>query len=87
MHDGTGIALLISGGAVALLSAFVLRTRAPAAVVALILVACGAALGVGAMLVQDRVSTTNWIVGVAALTVLVPAHVRVVLGPFGPPRP
>jgi hypothetical protein len=91
MHDGVGIALIVGGAVVALATAFLLRTRAPGAVVAAVLAACGVALGVGASLVQDHVSTTNWVLTIALLAFLVPAHVRVVLGRFGPggdkPRP
>ena len=86
MHDGAGIALIASGGAVALLVTFALRTRAPAPAVAAILTACGLAVGAGALLVQDHVSTTNWVVTLALVAFLVPAHARVVLGRFGPPR-
>jgi hypothetical protein len=84
MHDGVGIALIVAATAVALVTAFLLRTRAPAPVVAVVLAACGLALGIGTSLVQDHVSTTNWTVTVVLLTILVPAHVRVVLGRFGP---
>ena len=91
MHEGVGIALIAGGAAVAVASAFGLRTRAPAGVTAAILAASGAALGVGASLVQRHVSTTNWILTVTLLTILVPAHVWIVLGRFGPaggePRP
>lgn len=84
MHDGVGIALLATGSAVALVAAFVLRTRAPGPLVLGLLALCGAALGVGASLLQRHVSTTNWVLTVTLLTILIPAHVRVVLGPFGP---
>ncbi len=84
MHEGVGIALIAVGAAVALVAAFALRTRAPAPVVTGVLVLCGLALGVGASLVQDHVSTTNWVLTVLLLSLLVPAHVRIMLGPFGP---
>ena len=78
-----GIALIVCGAAAGLLVALVLRTRAPAALVAVVLVASGVATGAGALLVQDHVSTTNWTLTLLLLSFLVPAHVRVVLGPFG----
>ena len=87
MHDGAGVALIVAGAVVALPAALLFRTRAPAPVVAAILLLCGVALGTGALLVQDHVSTTNAVVTMVLVTALVPAHVRVVLGPFGPPRP
>ena len=34
---------------------------------------------------QDHVSTTNWVLTLVLLSFLVPAHARIVLGPFGPP--
>jgi hypothetical protein len=84
MHDGAGIALIVAGGAVGFLTAFLLRTRAPAVMVASILTGCGLALGAGALLVQDHVSRTNWVLTLALIAFLVPAHVWIVLGPFGP---
>lgn len=86
MHRGAGIALIAAGAAVALPVALALRTRLPALAVAAVLTLCGLALGGGALLVQDRVSTTNAVVTLILATLLVPAHVRVVLGPFGPVR-
>ena len=86
MHDSApGVALIAGGGAVAVLVTAFLRGRAPGLVVAGILTACGAALGAGALLVQDHVSTTNWAVTEVMIAFLVPAHVRIVLGPLGPP--
>ena len=84
MHDGAGVALIVAGGAIGLVTALLLRTRAPAIVIAGVLTGCGLALGAGALLVQDHVSTTNWVLTLALIAFLVPAHVRIVLGPFGP---
>jgi len=78
-----GIGLIVAGAAVGLATAFGLRTRAPALVVAAVLAGCGLALAAGAILVQDHVSTTNRILTLVLLSFLVPAHVRIVLGPFG----
>lgn len=85
MHDGAGIALIVAGTVVAVPTAFLLRTRAPGPLVATVLTLCGLALGAGALLVQDHVSTTNWVLTLVLLSFLVPAHARIVLGPFGPP--
>ena len=84
MHVGVGVSLIAVGAAVALATAFFVRTRAPAALVAAILTLCGLALGAGALLVQDHVSTTNWVLTLVLVGFLVPGHVRIVLGPFGP---
>jgi len=86
VDDGAGIALIVAGAAAALLTAFVLRTRAPGPLVAAVLTLCGAALGAGALLVQGHVSTTNWVLTLVLVGFLVPAHARLVFGPFGPPR-
>jgi hypothetical protein len=84
VHDGVAISFLVAGGVVAVVIALLLRTRLPAVVVALTLLACGVALAVGGLLLLDDVSPTEWVVTVAAMAFLAPAHVRVVLGPFGP---
>jgi hypothetical protein len=41
-------------------------------------------VGAGALVVQEHVTTADWVVTLAALAVLGPAHVRFLLGPFGP---
>jgi hypothetical protein len=83
VSDAAGIAFMVAGGAVALVTAFLFRTRLPAVVVALVLLGCGVALGIGSLAVQDDVSTTEWVLVPLLMSVLAPAHVRVVLGPFG----
>ena len=91
MHRAVGIALIVAGSLVGLAFAFVARRRAPAVLVAAVLALCGLALGAGALLVLHHVSVTNWTVTLVLMAILVPAHVRVVLGPFGAggdePRP
>jgi hypothetical protein len=72
-------------GAVALLAAFVLRVRLPGWLVLAILAGCGAGIAWGGMLLRPDPSTAEVVAAVAALGILVPAHVRIVLGPFGPP--
>ena len=78
--------MLVTGSVVASITAFMLRTRLPGPIVALVLLACGVALGVGGLTVQDEVSTTEWVLAPLAMAALAPVHVRVVLGPFGPRR-
>jgi hypothetical protein len=85
VHDAVGIALIMAGSLVGLAAALVLRTRAPAPVETAVLAACGLAVGTGALLVQDHdVSRTNWVLTLVLTPVLIPAHVRIVLGRFGP---
>lgn len=84
MEPGTWIVAVAA--TVALAAAFALRTRAPALAVVAVLSLAGAAIGCGGMLLQPDPSIGERIVAVAGLAFLVPAHVRIVLGPFGPQR-
>lgn len=81
-----GVLVVVLSALVGSVTAFVLRTRAPGWAVAVLLAGSGAALGWGGMLLRADPETTETVVGVAAMAVLVPVHVRVVLGPFGPRR-
>ena len=78
--------LIAASGALALVGAFVLRRRLPAPIVLALLSLAGAGLGVGGMLLQHDPPAWEFAVAVALLVILVPAHVRIVLGPFGPTR-
>ena len=86
MHPGVGIALIVVSSLIGLVFAFVVRRKAPATFVAAVLAGCGLTLGIGSLLVLRHVSATNWTLTLVLMMILVPAHVRVVLGPFGPPR-
>jgi hypothetical protein len=78
-------AWLVAGAAAGgLATAFLLRTRLPRLVVVLLLAAAGAGIGWGGMLLRPDPSSGEFVGAVVALAVLVPAHVRIVLGPFGP---
>jgi hypothetical protein len=81
-----GAWLAAASAAVAIVTALLLRRRlAPRAVMVLLALA-GAGLGWGGMLIQPDPSTLELVAAVAMLAFLVPAHVRIVLGPFGPAR-
>jgi hypothetical protein len=72
-----------------LLAAFVLVAlwRRLSEVVAMIaLGGIGAAVGAGALLVQDRASGADWAIATVALGVLTPVHARLVLGRPGAGR-
>lgn len=84
MIGDVAIWIIVAAAAVALLTAFVLRTRIPAPLVTLTLAVAGGALGWGGMLLRPDPSAGEFIAAVALLTVLIPAHVRIVLGRFGP---
>ena len=79
-----GLWLAMASVAVSLLAAFVLRTRLPAMVVALLLTVAGAGIGWGGMLLRPDPSPGEFVAAIVLLAVLVPAHVRIVLGRFGP---
>ncbi len=70
----------------ALTAAFLVRRRFPPVAATLILLLAGAGMGWGGMLLQPNPSIGEFVVAVALLAFLVPAHVRIVLGPFGPQR-
>jgi hypothetical protein len=78
-------AILISvSSAVMLVTALALRTRVPAAAGIALLSLAGGAFGWGVMLLQPDPSVGEWVAAVTILSVLTPAHVRIVLGRFGP---
>ena len=75
---------VIVGAVIVLLAVgFVLRERLPRAVGIAIAAAAGAGIGAGALMVQDHASAADWAVLVPVTAFLAPAHVRIVLGPFG----
>ncbi|HEV3474653.1 MAG TPA: hypothetical protein VG602_04750 [Actinomycetota bacterium] len=82
-----GIPLVVGSGVLGLLTVFVLRRRAAAPVVGALLAMAGVGLGWGAMLLQPDPSPFEVVAAMAILAVLVPMHVRFVLGPFGPSSP
>jgi hypothetical protein len=81
-----GVWFVVAGAGLAVFASFWLRTRMPALVIAVLLAASGAGIGWGGMLLQSNPSIPEVVLAVVTLAVLVPFHVRVVVGPFGPPR-
>jgi hypothetical protein len=81
-----GAWIVVGSVAVGFVVAFVLRNLMPAAVVALALAACGAGIAWGGMLLRPDPPAGEVVAAVIVLAALVPAHVRIVLGPFGPRR-
>jgi hypothetical protein len=69
-----------------LLTAFLLRTRLPAVAVTALLTATGAGIAGGGLLLRSDPTPVEIVATVVVLSILLPAHVRVVLGRFGPPR-
>ncbi|MGH2676526.1 MAG: hypothetical protein ACRDKA_15530 [Actinomycetota bacterium] len=79
-----GAWIVVASSLVGLGTAFVLRTRLPASLVLVILTACGAGIGWGGMLLRPDPPAGELVAAVVVLAGLVPAHVRIVLGRFGP---
>lgn len=81
------MALIGSGAVVSIVCATLLHRRIPASLVYGLAAAGGVAVGSGALLVQSREpGAGDWVVTLATLGVLVPAHIRVVFGRAGPER-
>ena len=78
-----GVVLILLSVALMLLTAFVLRTRAPGALGISLLALAGAAFGWGMMLLRPDPSVGEWVAAVLLLAVLTPVHVRILLGRFG----
>lgn len=76
--------LVVASAAVALITAFVLRTRLPAPLPFVLLALSGAGLATGGMLLLEDPSTGEFAAAVVVMAILVPFHVRLVLGPLGP---
>jgi xanthosine utilization system XapX-like protein len=79
-----GIALLLGAGALAVITATMLRARLPKPATMALLALLGACLGAGALLVQDEpVNALNWAATLLLGSLFLPVHVWVA---FGPPR-
>jgi hypothetical protein len=81
--DPAGAWFIVVGALLAVATSFGLRTRLPAPAVAALLALAGAAIGWGGMMLQPDPPMSHAVLTVVALAVLVPFHVRVVIGPFG----
>ena len=84
MGDASGVVLIVAGFAGVLLVGFALRRRLPAGVGFVLLAVFSVAAGAGALVVQDHVTTADWIVTLVPVALLGPVHVRFLVGPFGP---
>lgn len=79
----TGTSIVVAAAVLALTAAFVLRPRLPAPLVAVLLGLSGAGIAWGGMLIRPDPSIGEVVAAVVMLALLAPAHVRIVLGPFG----
>ena len=80
----TGVWIVSASVAIGLVTAFLLRTRLPARIVLALLAAAGAGIAWGGMLLRADPTPGEVALTLILLAVLVPSHVRIVLGPFGP---
>ncbi|MEX0755343.1 MAG: hypothetical protein WD556_09565 [Actinomycetota bacterium] len=84
MDRAAGIALIVLGSGIGLVTAVALRPRIVSAYAIALYAGAGVVLGTGALLVQSRQpNLTNWAVTVTLLAFLTPLHMHLV---FGPPR-
>jgi hypothetical protein len=86
VNPAGGIALIVAGSLLALGVAFVLRRRLPGRAVFGVAAAASLAIATGALLLQAHVSAAEWTLTLVAMSLLGPAHIRIVMGPFGRPR-
>jgi hypothetical protein len=80
VSDLLGVALILAGSALGLVTSFVLWRRLPAAPCVLLAVASGALVGSGALVVQSGTTTADWAVTLFALGALTPVHSRLLFG-------
>jgi len=83
---GLGVALIVAGGLLVLAVAFVLRVRLRGRAVFALAAAASLAIAAGELVVQSHVSAAEWTLTLVAMFLLGPAHIRIVMGPFGRPR-
>jgi hypothetical protein len=82
---GAGVALIVAGSVVGLVTVFVLWRRVPAGLALVIASACGMCLAAGGLLLQEDVGAASWGFALVLLAVLAPVHARLVFGPPGRP--
>ena len=85
MDVGAGVALIVAASAVGAVIVFGLWRRIPPVLAFVSVAACGMAIGTGGLLVQEDVGAASWVVTLVLLGLIAPVHMRLVLGPPGPP--
>ena len=83
MHPALGVAVILAGVALSLVVGLALRGRVAVSLAVALASTAGAGLAAGALLVQRHASPADWALALAAMAVLWPLHIRVVLGPYG----
>ena len=77
-----GAPLIVAGTVVGLASTVWLRPKAPTGLTTAVLAICAAAIGAGALLLQDATSPADWVFTLLFLGVGAPLLVRGAFGPF-----
>lgn len=85
MRTTLGVAIVAVAG-VALLTLLARWRRSSGRVPLVLLAVVGAAIGTGALLLQDDPGPADWAVTLAVLAAGTPMHFRFLLGPPGPAR-
>lgn len=83
MRTGVGVAAIVAGSGMALLALVRTRRHLGGVLPTVLLAACGALVGVGALLVQEAPGAVDWAIAPSVLAVLTAVHARLVLGPLG----
>lgn len=83
MNAGAGIALIVAGSLLGLITLFGLWRRLPGTASLVLLAAAGVAIGAGALLVQKGAGPGDWALTLLVLGSLTPLHGRLVFGPPG----
>jgi hypothetical protein len=80
---GAGVALIVAGSTLGLLTVFVLWHRIPSGLALVAASMCGMGLAAGGLLVQEDVGVASWVFALVLLAILAPVHARLVFGPPG----
>ena len=83
MHVAAGVALIVAGTVVGVMTVFLLWHRIPAALALVVTSLCGMCLAAGGLLVQEDVGAASWAFALVLLAILAPVHARLVFGPPG----
>jgi hypothetical protein len=83
VHVAAGVALIVAGTVVGVMTVFLLWHRIPAALALVVTSLCGMCLAAGGLLVQEDVGAASWAFALVLLAILAPVHARLVFGPPG----
>jgi hypothetical protein len=86
MHPAAGLAIVLTAGALAVVTAGRLRASLPRGAIDAMMALAGAGIGVGGLLMLDDVGTASWIAAPAVLALIAALHVRALFGGEGPFR-